>query len=138
MIAGTTIGSVMTPYPFSIEMDAHIGSARSMLAQFGIRHLPVNEGGKLAGIITLRDIKRAEDFGIDTSATSDVRVQKICNKDVYTVGPGELLVNVLKHMAANYIDSALIVRSGKLAGIFTFTDAFKRYADLLSGVKPGG
>ncbi|MBI3571229.1 MAG: CBS domain-containing protein [Gammaproteobacteria bacterium] len=132
MATNATIESAMTPYPYSIEMDAHVSSAKSMLAQFGIRHLPVKQGQKLAGIITLRDIKRAEAYGIDTSINSDVRVEKICNKEVYIVKPGESLVNVLKHMADHYIDSALVVRDGKLAGIFTFSDAFKRYIDLLS------
>ena len=137
MLPGNTIESVMTPYPYSIEMDAHVSSAKSMLTQFGIRHLPVKQGQKLAGVITLRDIKRAEACGIDTTINSDVRVEKLCNKDVYVVEPGEPLVNVLKHLAEHYIDSALVAHDGKLLVIFTFTDAFKRYADLLSAGKTG-
>ena len=133
MLSGNPIESVMTPYPYSIEMDAHVSSAKAMLTQFRIRHLPVKEGDKLAGVITMRDITRAEACGIDTSTSSDVRVRQLCNTNVYVVRPAEPLVNVLKYMAEHYIDSALVARSGKLEGIFTFTDAFKRYADLLSG-----
>lgn len=137
MAADNTIESAMTHYPYSIEMDAHISSAKSMLAQFGIRHLPVKLDQRLAGIITLRDIKRAEACGIDTTSSSDVRVEKVCNKDVYVVELNESLVNVLRHMAEHYIDSALVAHNGKLVGIFTFTDAFKRYAELLSAGKAG-
>jgi len=133
MLSGNSIESVMTPYPYSIEMEAHVSSAKTMLTQFRIRHLPVKEGDKLAGIITMRDIARAENCGIDTSTSSDVRVRQLCNTNVYVVRPAEPLVGVLKYMAEHYIDSALVARSGKLEGIFTFTDAFKRYADLLSG-----
>jgi len=133
MLSGNSIESVMTPYPYSIEMEAHVSSAKAMLTQFRIRHLPVKEADKLTGIITMRDITRAEACGIDTSTSSDVRVRQLCNTNVYIVRPAEPLVNVLKYMAENYIDSALVARSGKLEGIFTFTDAFKRYADLLSG-----
>ena len=138
MATGFTIESVMTPYPYSIDMDAHVSSAKSMLTQFGIRHLPVKQGQKLAGVITLRDIKRAEACGIDTTINSDVRVEKLCNKDIYVVEPDVALVSVIRHMAEHYIDSALVTRDGKLVGIFTFTDAFKRYADMLSREKPGG
>ena len=136
MTAGTTIESAMTPYPYSIEQSAHISSAKAMLAQFGVRHLPVTDGEKLTGIITLRDIKRAEACGIDTSVGSDVRVEKLCNRDVYIVSPEESLASVARQMAERYIDSALVARHGRLAGIFTFSDALKRYADLLSGAAP--
>jgi CBS domain-containing protein len=136
MTAGATIESAMTPYPYSIEMNAHISSAKAMLTQFGIRHLPVTDGEKLTGIITLRDIKRAETCGVDTSVGSDVRVEKLCNRDVYIVAPEESLASVARQMAERYIDSALVARNGRLAGIFTFSDALKRYADLLSGTAP--
>lgn len=137
MAAGATIESAMTPYPHSIEMDAHVSSAKSMPAQFGIRHLPVKQGPKLIGIISLRDIKRSEACGTDTSLNGDVRVEKIRDKDIYVVEPDVALVSVNRHMADHYIDSALVAHHGKLVGIFTFTDAFKRYAALLSGEKPG-
>lgn len=128
-----TIESVMTAYPYSIELDAHVSSAKSMIAQYKIRHLPVKEGDVLVGVITMGDITRAEQCGIDTSISSNVLVQKLCNKHVYVVAPKELLVSVLKHMAENYIDVVLVAKNGKLIGIFTFTDALKRYSDLLSG-----
>lgn len=133
MTAGATIESAMTPYPYSIELSAHISSAKAMLAQFGIRHLPVTDGDKLAGIITLRDIRRAEACGVDTSVGSDMRVEKLCSRDVYIVGPEEPLASVVRQMAERYIGSTLVARNGRLAGIFTSSDALKRYADLLTG-----
>lgn len=136
MTAGATIESAMTPYPYSIEISAHISSAKTMLSQFGIRHLPVTEGEKLAGIITLRDIRRAEACGFDTSVGSDIRVEKLCSRDIYIVSPEEPLASVVRQMAERYIGSALVARNGRLAGIFTFSDALKRYADLLSGTAP--
>src|SRR3989344_5790979 len=98
--------------------------------------LPVTDGEKLAGIITLRDIRRAEACGVDTSVGSDMRVEKLCSRDIYIVSPQEPLANVVRQMAERYIGSALVARNGRLAGIFTSSDALKRYADLLSGTAP--
>ena len=137
MAPGPSIESVMTSYPYSIEIDDHISSAKTMLAQFKIRHLPVKEGDKLVGVITTRDIERAENCGIDTSIGSDIRVRKLHSKGVYVVAPDEPLVNVLNHMAEHYIGSVLIARNGKLAGIFTFNDACRYCVGLLTGAKRG-
>ena len=135
MATGPTIESVMTPYPYSIDIDDHVSSAKTALVQYKIRHPPVKEGDKLVGVITARDIDMAINCGVDTSVGSDVRVRKLCNKHVYVVAPGETLVAVLNYMADHYIGSALIVRDGKLKGIFTFTDACRYCVGLLTGEK---
>ncbi len=129
----TTIGSVMTGYPYSVETDAHLSTAKSMFTQYNIHHLPVRNGDKWVGVITARDLRIAEDLGVDISVKSDVRVRNLCNRTAYIVGPDEPLVTVLQHMAEWYLDAVLVVRSDKLLGIFTSTDTCKRYAGLLSG-----
>jgi len=131
MATHPTIESVMTPYPYSIEADAHAGAARSMLEQFRIRHLPVHEGDRLVGVVSERDLKRAAEMGWDVTLGGSARVGDICTKDVYIVRPEEPLVDVLQHMATQHVDSVLIARHGKLAGIFTFTDACRHCAELL-------
>ena len=53
---------------------------------------------------------------------------------------GELatpLVIVLRHMAEHRLGSALVTRRGKLAGVFTVTDACRAFADYLDGGPPG-
>src|SRR3990172_5934859 len=106
-----TIESAMTPFPYSVEADAHASSARTMMTQLNIRHLPVREGETLVG------------------------VRAVCSKEALAVAPEEPLANVLTLMVEKHVETVLVVRNGKLAGIFTVTDACKRYADLLR--KPG-
>jgi acetoin utilization protein AcuB len=127
----------MTSYPYSIDIDDHISSAKTTLGQFKIRHLPVREGDRLVGVITARDIDVAENCGIDTSIGSDIRVRKLHSKDVYVVAPNETIINVLNHMADHNTGSALIARDGKLMGIFTCTDACRYCVGLLMGAKRG-
>ncbi|HYA38472.1 MAG TPA: CBS domain-containing protein [Candidatus Methylomirabilis sp.] len=132
MLPSTTIEAVMTPYPYSVEIDAHLSTAKAMLAQFKVHHMPVRDGDKWVGVVTTQRLDMAEALGVDLSVSSNVRVRDLCRHKAYIVGPGESLVQVLRRMAAESHDSALVVKDGKLLGIFTATDALKRYADAVA------
>ncbi len=126
-----TIGSVMTAFPYSVDIDAHAYGAKTMLEQMKIQHMPVMDGAKPVAVISMIDIERAEALGLEIAIGSDVRVKDIVRRQAYVVTPEEPLVNVLEHMAANHIGTTVIMRDGHLAGIFTFTDVCKRYAELV-------
>jgi acetoin utilization protein AcuB len=126
-----TIESVMTPYPYSIEVDALAASAKALMTQFKIHRLPVTESGAVVGVVSEWGIKKAAEVGWDITPGGVARVRDVYTRDVYTVTPEEPLVNVLAVMAAKNVETVVIVRAGKLAGIFTSGDACKRYAELL-------
>lgn len=127
-----TVESVMTTFPYSIEADAHASSARTLMTQLHIRHLPVRAGEQFVAVISERDLARAAAAGWDLAVTSNTRVQDICSRSVYTVSPDTPLVDVLRHMATQDVDVVLVMRSGKLAGVFTFSDACRLFAELLT------
>jgi CBS domain-containing protein len=133
MATQTTIESVMTPYPYSIEMDAQAATARTMMEQLRIQHLPVRDGERYVGVIAQRVLHMAEHCGYDFSVSSNVRVRDVYTTEVHTVTVGEPLRDVLLVMADRHVDVTLVLRAGHLAGIFTVTDACRRYAQLLGG-----
>jgi len=133
MLPSTTIDAVMTPYPYSIEIDAHLTTAKAMLTQFKIRHLPVRDGDKWVGVVTEQNLDMAQALGIDMSVSSNVRIRDLCRHKVYSVAPDAPLALVLREMAERFLDSALVVKDGKLLGIFTASDALRRYAEVLQG-----
>jgi CBS domain-containing protein len=47
---------VMTPNPLTISADVGILDAAQLMGQRNLRHLPVVEGGNLAGIVSIRDV----------------------------------------------------------------------------------
>ena len=56
---GTIEGSVaqwMTAEPDTVAPDATIGMAAAMMVHGGYRHVPIVEGGKLVGIVSIRDL----------------------------------------------------------------------------------
>lgn len=126
-----TIGSVMTAFPYFIEVDAHAAAARSMMQQFKIHHLPVRDGEKIVSVISEQELQRAEAFGIDISNDSDTRVADVCTRIVHFANPDEPLDMVLKHMSDIRVDVTCVVKDGKLTGIYTLTDACRQFAELI-------
>jgi len=54
---GTTkVSEVMTANPRSVSMDESIENCLFMMREYGFRHVPICEGKKLKGLVSLRDI----------------------------------------------------------------------------------
>ena len=131
------IKSVMTPFPYSIDIDAWIRDAQTMMAEHDIRHLPVKDNGRIVSVISDRDIRLRTQPGFERAAES-LRVRDVCVPETYIVELTERLDSVLLHMARHHIGSALVVKNGKLAGIFTTTDACRCYGEYLRSLFPTG
>ena len=56
----TTVGDVMTPNPLVVGPDEHVCNCLALLKQHGFRHLPVWDGTKLVGFLSLRDLLACE------------------------------------------------------------------------------
>jgi acetoin utilization protein AcuB len=123
-----TIKTVMTPFPFSIDADADLGAARRKMEEHGIRHLPVLAEGEPIGMLTHRDLERAETARALAGRDRPRRVRDVCRFPAYAVSLDEPLDNVLVHMASERVGSALVLRADKVVGIFTTTDACRHFA----------
>jgi len=121
------IKTVMTPFPYSVEPESKVEAALDIMNTHGIHHLPVTEGGELAGIISNRDIRRRMERNDDTT----LKVRDVMSSDTYTVDLSERLDSVLHRMAEHHLGSVIVTRKGKLAGIFTHVDAYAAFAEYL-------
>jgi acetoin utilization protein AcuB len=128
------IASVMTPFPWYVESDAPLARARELMAEHEIRHLPVKRGGALAGIVSAREIELVESGAADRR--SELTVGDACASDAFVVELSARLDRVLLEMAERHLDAALVVRGGKLAGIFTVTDACRGFGEFLEATFP--
>jgi CBS domain-containing protein len=59
----TTVRGVMTPDVISVRNDTPLNECMSLMTLKRIRHLPVIEGGRLAGIITVGDVVKSATGG---------------------------------------------------------------------------
>jgi acetoin utilization protein AcuB len=106
-----TIKLAMTPFPFFVEIDDSIATARAMMREHEIHHLPVTEDGALIGVVSEREVRLLE---------------------ASRRGHGDTpLDEVLQHLAESHVGSALVVKNAKLAGILTSGDVCRVLADLL-------
>jgi CBS domain-containing protein len=129
------IKAVMTPFPHWIARERPVSAAVQLMSEHGIRHLAVKAGAELVAVVTERDIRNARNLNpkADRLAVGD-----ICVDGVFVVDRNEPLDRVLLGMAERCFDSALVVKDGKLAGIFTITDACRGFRDLLRSLFPSG
>jgi acetoin utilization protein AcuB len=122
----------MTPFPYSIDIDASLGEARRLMREHVFRHLPVtSSGGKIVGLVTDRDITLI--LGSDSWSPKelDLKVRDAYVNEPCVVGASTLVAVVARTMAEKHIDSAIVTKNDKLVGIFTVTDACRALAEVL-------
>ncbi|MCA8878860.1 MAG: CBS domain-containing protein [Rhodobacteraceae bacterium] len=52
----TRVADIMTPDPITIGADARLADAMDLMVKNGFRHLPVMDGSRVLGILSMRDI----------------------------------------------------------------------------------
>ncbi len=131
MKARPQLTSVMTPFPYSVDLDTPLEEAMALMEEHDVRHLPVTEAHELVGVITERDMHLLQVSSSHGGKAGDLKVKDVYITDAYVVDLAEPLDNVLMTMAAKHIGSAIITRKGKLAGVFTSTDACRCFSEYI-------
>lgn len=122
------IQKVMTTMPHTIGSDIPISKALSMMREHNIRHLPVQQGGELVGILSDRDLKLATSF----SGPDELKVEDVMMPDPYVADPAAPLDQVVARMAERKLGCTIIKQTnGKVVGILTDNDALRVLAEVL-------
>jgi len=125
-----SVGALMTPQPLTIGRQESLMTAHRLMRDNRVRHLPVLEHGDLIGMVSQRDLYFLETIrGVDIN--NDL-VEEAMTTDTYAVGPDEPIDKVARHMARYRYGCAVVLERGKVAGIFTVTDALR----LVSALAP--
>jgi CBS domain-containing protein len=121
----------MTTFPHAVDVEAPLSRARAMMLEYDIHHLPVTEHGELVGVISAREVALGTSIASVRESRSEPRVGEVCVRHTYVVEDAERLDRVLTRMVQDRVGCALVVRRGKLVGIFTVTDACRILAEWL-------
>ncbi|WP_240360757.1 CBS domain-containing protein [Pyxidicoccus caerfyrddinensis] len=125
-----TIDSFMTRSVHTIGVKSPLVEAHRVMNEYGIRHLPVLEGGRLVGLVSQRDLHLIETLkDVDPK---EVRVEEAMSQDCYTVETGTPLAEVARELGRHKYGSAVITRGTRMVGIFTTTDAMRALQTVLS------
>lgn len=111
----------MTPFPYSVNINATLSDARKYMEENQIHHLPVTDGEKIIGTINARDLENLKNENL---CEIKLGVPQVFDLD-------ERMDNVLETMSEKHLDTVLITKKSKLVGIFTYTDACRQFAKYL-------
>ncbi len=115
------IKKFMTTVPYTIEKDASLLEAATLMQKHHIRHLPVVYNGKIEGILSSTDVNMIRSLnGVDIQK---MKVLDCFTSNPYKVSPDTQLDVVLGEMAENKFGCVLIEDNDHLVGIFTWVDA---------------
>ena len=129
----TLISEIMTREVISIEVNEPLWMARDILEKKNIRHLPVNENGRLVGILSLTDVMRlsfGNVYGTDESEMDDTVMEMLSIDQVMKVHPVVINSSDPIRKAAEILTTAEfhdlpVVDNGELVGIVSTTDVIK-------------
>lgn len=130
------IGSVMTPFPYVVQVSESVLTARALMIEHDVRHLPVKDGNALVGVLSDRDLKRALDPSLGLPPKEELFVRDVFLADAYVVDVSQPLDEVLEHLSSQHIGSALVTKGGRLVGIVTLTDAARLFCQHLRALFP--
>jgi CBS domain-containing protein len=130
------VASVMTPFPYSIDVADSLRRAGGLMVEHRIRHLPVLHGQTFVGVLSDRDVKRALHPEVGLPPRDELFVRGACVSEPYAVEASTAIDVVLEYMAAHQVGSALVTKHGRFAGIFTAADACRIYCQHLRRLFP--
>ncbi len=113
----------MTAMPYTIGRKQTLAVAQEKMRAGGVRHLPVLDGGRLAGVISQRDAYFIETLSGVTPET--LAVEEAMSTEVYTVRPETPLLEVATAMADHKYGCAIVTQDNRVVGVFTTVDALR-------------
>lgn len=121
----------MTPFPYSVDTDDTIAEVERLMNEHGIRHVPVQQDGRVVGIISQRDLYRVSERFLPKAKKLHIRARDIMIREPYIVAFDAALSEVALEMAKRHIGSAIVLHHEKLAGILSATDICRILAEIL-------
>ncbi len=126
----------MSTEVITVELDESLRLAEDIMEMGRLRHLPVMKGGKLAGIVTQRDLFRSSLSNLLLHQESDidifeqsVNMKEIMSEKVLTVSPDTPLKEAAAIMLSKKIGCLPVVdEENRLMGLITETDILRCYA----------
>lgn len=135
------VATWMTSDPVTAEPHTRFNDAKRLMEERGFRHLPVVDKGKLVGILTLSDIRRASPSPATTFSAGEINylydkmeVRDAMTRDPITVTPDTPVEDAALLAYKHKVGALPVMQGDKLVGIITQKDLF----DIMMSVFRGG
>jgi acetoin utilization protein AcuB len=138
------VGERMSRPVISVSPDAPINEVLAMFKKEHIRRAPVIKEGKLAGIVSERDLLNASPSSVTTLSIwelnyliSKVKIKNVMTKKVITVSKDTPIEEAARIMADKKIGGLPVVDGERVVGMITETDLFKIFLELMGARDKG-
>ena len=132
------VADIMTAGPVTVTPRNAIRTAVNLMREGGFRRLPVIDRGRLVGIITDRDLRRATNSPIvlrdqwyDNFILDHIEVGSCMTPNPLTIAPTAPISEAARIMRNHKIGGLPVVVDGQLVGIVTETDLLDCLIELL-------
>ena len=140
MSAAARVRDIMQTKIVTVSVTERLSTVEDIMTLGQVRHMPVVHGGKLAGVLSHRDLLRASlselgSFGSETRRAflHAIEIAHVMSAPPITIGPEASVQLAARLMADHRIGCLPVVEGEELAGLVTETDVLCWVA----GVKPG-
>ena len=127
----------MTPDPVTLSPEENLMEALQLMRLRKIRRIPIVAHGKLVGLLTEGDLKRAEPSTLsDTqeeflAVMEGTPVNRIMIENLVTTTPDAPLVDAARTLWSSKYGALPVLEDGKLVGILTDNDLLGALVKLL-------
>lgn len=138
------VGDRMSRPVISVSPEMPINDALAMFKKEHIRRAPVIKDGKLAGIVSERDLLNASPSSATTLSIwemnyliSKVKIKNVMTRKVITVNRDTPIEEAARIMADKKIGGMPVVDGERVVGMITETDLFKVFLELMGARDKG-
>ena len=124
------VSDVMTEATVTETPTDNLRAAAELMWRQQTGSLIIMDNGRMAGIITERDVLRAVALGADPDRST---VDEAMTTSVYTVPPDMPLHEAAREMAARWIRHLPVVKDGRLLGVVSMRDVTGVFGALGAG-----
>jgi acetoin utilization protein AcuB len=128
----------MTKRVVTVSPVATLQEAYEIMQSGHIRHLPVVEEDRLAGVITDRDLRLATSLLAPAPFAPQARVGDVMNRTVLTSDALDPVEDAARTMREHKIGCLPVLEEGRLAGIVTGIDLLDALLKLTGVTAPSG
>ncbi len=137
------VADYMTAEVMTLKPDTVLEEALNFFRSKHVRHLPVLDDGRLVGIVTDRDVKRATPSLLDKSVTrerylavlAETPLRRIMAEQPLCVAADTDMREAVALMRDQRISGLPVVDGTHLIGILTHSDVLRAFAELLERTK---
>jgi acetoin utilization protein AcuB len=130
----------MTREVVALSPGTTADEALALCREKRIRHLPVLEEGRLAGIVSDRDLRSAAPALGDpgrAEALGNLQISDVMTREVVITHPGDPIEEAANRMREKRIGCLPVVEDGGLVGILTSSDVMEALVQLTGAHEPG-